>query len=233
LSTAPSLAGCTVSYFDAPGRGEAVRLALVVADVSFTDERVSFLEWRGKKPTLPFGSMPVLTLANGTVITQQRAILRFIGKQAGTYPTDPMAAFRADERMDAVEDLIQKTNFAGAGLEKDAKEAARKEAVETGAAAALLVVVDKHLEIFGYLSHPGSTFDGASVTVADLHCFATTNMIISGLYDGVPGTCLDSFKNIQALRAAVAKETRVAKFYSELAPELNEKLPPSYKALGL
>jgi len=38
------------------------------------------------KATTPWGSMPVLTLADGTVLAQSASLLRFVGKQTGIYP---------------------------------------------------------------------------------------------------------------------------------------------------
>ena len=55
--------------------------------------------------TTPFGKMPVLLLADGTQIGQQRAILRFLGKSTGLYPQDALSAAMVDGVMDATDDV--------------------------------------------------------------------------------------------------------------------------------
>eukprot|EP00966_Prymnesium_polylepis_P135460 3131233-Prymnesium_polylepis.1 len=121
------LQDCKLSYFPLTGRGEACRLALHVKGVPFTDDRVPFPQWGTTKPTTPWMSMPVLTLADGTIAGQQRAILRFIGKQLDLYPKDDLLALRCDEMLDVLDDLQGKINAAGQGKEQAEKESDRKE----------------------------------------------------------------------------------------------------------
>jgi hypothetical protein len=52
------------------------------------------------EPTTAWGGLPQLTLSDGQVIGQQRAILRVVGKAAGLYPEDGLAAARVDEFLD-------------------------------------------------------------------------------------------------------------------------------------
>lgn len=57
----------TVTYFDGPGRGEIVRLALAAGGVEFKDNRVKQTEWpaiKGDASSVPnklFGTMPILS----------------------------------------------------------------------------------------------------------------------------------------------------------------------------
>jgi hypothetical protein len=61
------------------------------------------------KPELPFGSLPVLDVETrgGTIsAAQSNAILRFVGRRAGLYPTDDdVRALKVDEALDLGEDL--------------------------------------------------------------------------------------------------------------------------------
>ena len=102
-----SLNGCKLTYFGLPGRGEAIRLALFLGDIDFNDDRIGFGDWKALKPNTPWGSLPVLTLADGTTqIAQTRAILRFVGKETKLYPIeDHVTAAKIDELLDAVEDM--------------------------------------------------------------------------------------------------------------------------------
>jgi len=66
--------------------------------------------WAKKKPLTPWGTLPTLTLPDGTVVGQQRAIIRYLGKlikhEGHTlYPEDPVSALIVDGLMDMLEDL--------------------------------------------------------------------------------------------------------------------------------
>ena len=50
-----------LTYFDFHGgRGEPARLALSIAGIPFEDDRVLGADWARRKPSTPFGSLPVL-----------------------------------------------------------------------------------------------------------------------------------------------------------------------------
>ena len=92
-------------YFDIPGgRGEPLRIAMHAAGIDYTDERWTFPEFGDKRGELRFRAVPVLEI-DEEVVTQSNAIGRYLGKQAGLYPDDPVQALYCDEVCDAVEDL--------------------------------------------------------------------------------------------------------------------------------
>ena len=92
-------------YFDIDGaRGEAARLAMVIGGVPFEDDRVKFADWESRKPSTPFGALPVLEL-DGQTVAQSNGINRYVGKLAGLYPSDAWQAALCDEAMDAVEEI--------------------------------------------------------------------------------------------------------------------------------
>mmetsp|Transcript_5558 Transcript_5558/g.6419 ORF Transcript_5558/g.6419 Transcript_5558/m.6419 type:complete len:222 (+) Transcript_5558:19-684(+) len=218
------LNNCKLTYFGIPGRGESIRLALSIGKVPFTDDRITFPEWKEIKPNTPWGSLPVLTLSDGSCIAQQRAILRFVGKEVGLYPmNDNLAAAKVDEIMDAAEDIGATTMKAGQGLEKNAKEAARKVACEEGGAVYnLLKRIDAVIGGNGYAV-------GDSLTIADLYLYTGSCNLVSGLYDGVPVDTLDGFENIMQLRRAVRSHAEVCKWYDSMDDQ--SKLPASYSKL--
>jgi glutathione S-transferase len=55
---------------------------------------------------LPFGQVPVLEVAEGTFIGQSAAIMRYLGKRSGLYPSDPIAAAVVDSIIDEENDLL-------------------------------------------------------------------------------------------------------------------------------
>lgn len=80
--------------------------------MDFEDERVEFpklVELRGGQNScnerIPLGSLPVLTLPDGKVITQSLAITRYVSKFSGLYPQDPRQALTVDEVIDTIDDL--------------------------------------------------------------------------------------------------------------------------------
>src|SRR6266550_4247202 len=94
-----------LTYFDFHGgRGEPARLALSIAGIPFEDDRVPGADWPRRKPSTPFGSLPVLEV-DGAIVTQSNGINRYVGKLADLYPSDPWQAALCDEAMEAVEDI--------------------------------------------------------------------------------------------------------------------------------
>ena len=95
------MAGCTVTYFDIAGRGFPVRFVLFHAfgKDGFVDERLKFEDWAARKPTTPLGYLPILTLADGTIVTQTDAIVRWAGSKGEKplYPRDPDVALFVDQ----------------------------------------------------------------------------------------------------------------------------------------
>mmetsp|Transcript_9481 Transcript_9481/g.11353 ORF Transcript_9481/g.11353 Transcript_9481/m.11353 type:complete len:227 (+) Transcript_9481:122-802(+) len=218
-----------LTYFGIPGRGEATRLALAIGNVQFEDERIEFSNWKELKPQTPWGALPYLTLEKGQVIAHQRAILRFVGKEIpGLYPTDDhYKAAKIDELMDAVEDLGSTTMKAGMGVEDKAeKEAARKKCCEEGGPTYALL--DKINTYIGTNTSPFCI--GDSITIADLFVYCTCNSLVSGLFDGVPPTTLDTFDHIMAVRKSVRSHPRVIQFYKTLE-ESGISMPPCYGEL--
>jgi hypothetical protein len=101
-------------YFSFAGRGEGIRLLLNHAGVQFEDRRIQLKEWNsgeaseGLKNQFPNRQVPCLELPDGRKYGQGNAILRFLGKKHGYYPTDPMEAFRCEEYIDVYRDLVNR-----------------------------------------------------------------------------------------------------------------------------
>ena len=208
-----------MSYFPMPGRAECIRIALVVGDVqNWEDRRLTYNDWLSIKPSSPWGSMPILELADGSSMGQSRSILRFVGKVIGLYPSgDVLSETRVDELMDSVDDAFTLVNKTGMGLEQSAKEAARAalflpEAEGTAAGATLqhLSKIDAFIGAHGR----GGFAVGGSLTVADLYIATQLAIITSGFLDGVPLNALDGFPRIQAVRASVMTHPTVAAWYA-------------------
>ena len=98
-------------YFDIPGKGECIRLALKHGNIPFEDRRVKKFDDEQLKSTLTFGQLPCLRLEEGTneevSICQSAAILRYIGTFTGLYPKDAAVAALVDSIMDFEGDAFQ------------------------------------------------------------------------------------------------------------------------------
>ena len=173
-----------LTYFNAPGRAVITRICLGAAGIPYTYASVpswsALLELRGPSgasPACPLGSLPVLTLPSGAVVTQSGAHYRYAAKKAGLYPRDDAeAALRIDEVLGICDDVLAKVPQGG---EPAAKAAARA-----------AFVADKLPIFFNYLTAQlgaGPFFGGARADLADLAVFALTHGIAAGSWDHVDG----------------------------------------------
>mmetsp|Transcript_9250 Transcript_9250/g.21490 ORF Transcript_9250/g.21490 Transcript_9250/m.21490 type:complete len:244 (-) Transcript_9250:159-890(-) len=219
-----SLPNCKLIYFPVSSRGEAVRLALHLADIPFEDKRVGFAEWGALKPTTPWGSLPVLELADGTVVGQSRAITRFVGRRTNLYPSDDLLAALADECMDGADDVMSVTMREGLGLSGAEKAQKRQLACQPGGATfvACQRVEALYERAARRLGHQGPYLTG-ELTVADLYVFACTGHTVSGFFDGVEPGFITAFPLVQAVRKAVATIPKLVAYYeAEASKPYNE-----------
>jgi len=105
----------TISYFDIRGLAEVPRLILAAGGQEFKDDRCAFSrnadgsyhrgDWEERKKSAPYGQMPLLTLADGTVIAQSSAIVRFLSKKFHLTGANEIEAALIDAQHEAVQDL--------------------------------------------------------------------------------------------------------------------------------
>lgn len=71
-----------------------------------------------EKKQLSFGQLPALSIDDGATIVQSAAIMRYVGKLAGLYPTnDDIKAAKIDSIMDQEADIfapVSVTRYRGA-----------------------------------------------------------------------------------------------------------------------
>lgn len=174
-----------LTYFDFHGgRGEPARLALHIGGIPFEDHRFAFPEFAELRKATPFGQVPTLHV-DGTLVTQSDAILRYAGKLAGLYPTDPYQALLCDEVTYVVEDANVKLgpSFRMTG---DEQKAARL-ALVNGSMPVYLRWLEAQL-----LAHGGQYFADNRLTVADLKVFVDVRNLNSGRLDHVPTDLVQS-----------------------------------------
>ena len=197
-----------LTYFDFDGgRGEPVRLALVLGGVPFEDDRVKFNDWGARKSGTPFGALPVLEV-DGVVISQSNTITRYVGKLTKLYPEDPWQAALCDEVMDAVEDLNGRIGVTMAISDPAAKKAAREE-LAAGPMSVHLERLNAYLE-----SRGGEYFADNRLTVADLKIFSLVSHLSSGMLDYIPADLADSVAPLLVAHSARLKmHPKIAAYY--------------------
>ena len=168
-----------LNYFDFHGgRAEPVRLALHLGGVAFEDHRFTFPEFAAFRTTTPFGQVPTLHV-DGLQVTQSDAILRYAGKLAGLYPTDPLQALLCDEVAYVVEEASVRIGptFRMSGEEQKAARLA----LVNGSIPVYLAWLQAQLA-----AHGGEFFADNRLTVADLKVFVDVRGLNSGRLDHVP-----------------------------------------------
>lgn len=207
------LENCTLTYFGIPGRAETVRMALALSGLKFNDERIQGADFGKRKAAgeFPFGSLPVLTLADGTKICQSRSMLRFVGKLAGLYPHCPVAAAHVDAVVDAIEDFYDIVMSSTRGVDKKSPEflEKRKEVATTGK---LAQAVDK-LEAF-VQKHGSEGFAvGKQLTLADMHIYSVITFFGAGFWDGIPIDFTNKHARLTSIRKNTASHKAIAAYY--------------------
>ena len=183
-------------YFDMNGgAGEPIRLAFRHGNIAFEDVRVKFADWPALKPKAKFGQMPFLEV-DGEVYAQSMAILRYVGRLVGLYPTDPLEALRVDELLDCFLDVRGKMSTTYA-LPEAEKIAIRKKLAEEFIKPRLQCLEDR-VGKQGYAV-------GNKLSIADLVIACDIAGMQSGRLDGIEPTIADAHVNLQKICKNVHK----------------------------
>eukprot|EP01060_Flectonema_neradi_P032962 TRINITY_DN5385_c0_g1_i1.p1 TRINITY_DN5385_c0_g1~~TRINITY_DN5385_c0_g1_i1.p1 ORF type:complete len:219 (+),score=48.50 TRINITY_DN5385_c0_g1_i1:48-704(+) len=204
-----------IVYFPAPGRVEPIRLALILGGVTFEDQRVSSEQWGALKKVVEPKQLPLMYIGD-KVIGQSAAQMRYAGRISKfegkpLYPTDPLLALQVDEFVDYVSEMHGPMATAFKMQNQDEKRAFRAKAFATGG--------DIHKWISYVDSLLGKSRSGFAVgdhlTIADLATFCWYQPLKSGFFDGLPVSCFDEFKNIEAHKRKIASIPAVKAYYAE------------------
>ncbi|MCV2370772.1 glutathione S-transferase [Roseateles oligotrophus] len=200
-----------LTYFDFHGgRAEPARLAFHIGGVAFEDHRFSFPEFEEVRKTTPLNQVPVLHV-DGVQVTQCDAIIRYAGKLAHLYPSDPFQALLCDEVMCVVEEASVKLgpSFRMSGEEQ--KQA--RLALVNGSMPVYLRWLQKQL-----LAHGGEYFADNRLTVADLKVFVDVRGLNSGRLDHVPRDLVEQVAPaLNAHMQRVEQTPAIAQYYAKFA----------------
>jgi prostaglandin-H2 D-isomerase / glutathione transferase len=196
----------TLTYFDIPtSRGEECRLALFLAEVPFTDERLSREQWEARKSSAPFGALPIFTSEGRPPLAQSNAILRMIGSQHGLLPADSWESARHEAVMCSVEEMRARLGPTGRIKDPAEKQKAR-EALATAYFPEWSGQLEKQIT--------GPFLGGAAISVADLKIFVALSTLLAGKIDHIPTDTFKPFPKLIALVEAVKTHPRIVEWYA-------------------
>lgn len=198
-----------LTYFDFHGgRAEPARLAMAIGGIAFEDHRFSFPEFAEVRKTTPLGQVPTMHV-DGVQVTQSDAILRYVGKLAGLYPTDPFQALLCDE----VTAVVEETNVKfgpSFRLTGDAQKEART-ALVNDVLPVYLTWLQNQLSAQG-----GEFFADNRLTIADLKVFVDMRGLNSGRLDHVPADIVEIVAPaLNAHMRSIAQTPAVARYYAQ------------------
>jgi glutathione S-transferase len=194
-----------VTYFNIKARAEPIRLALTIGGIAFEDERIGKEQFVSLKEqnAWPFRQLPILTV-DGKIIAQSTAILRYVGKLSGLYPSDPYQAALVDMIISQVQDLEGAMKPSGAEQDQEKKLKMRSE-LASNVFPSMLQDLDRVIQ-----QHGGKYAVGDSISIADLFLYQANTSYSSGAYDGIPPTLFQPYVHIQKVVAAVKTHPKVA-----------------------
>lgn len=194
------------------------------------DMRLSGSEWEERyKKLMPYGQVPVL-IVDSKPIAQSKTILRYVGKIATfhgrpLYPTDPLAAAKVDEVIDAFDDLwiLLAPTFR---IEDQKRKEHMRQALFSpqGEATKFILIFEGILAE----SANGYVVAEAGLTIADLTYFCVLNFIRSGFTDGLDPSLFVQYPYITKHKEMIAKLPKIKEYYQD-AKQSNPTNIPSYE----
>ncbi len=202
-----------LTYFNAAGRAEPVRIALFMAGAPFEDHRLNFQEFMGLKAegAFPLGSVPVLQV-DGVKFPQTAAMLRYAARlgDTGLYPTDAVKALAVDSVLDTFNDTLSNL-LTPSFYERDP---AKKLELRAAFADGPMKVVFRHAEEL--LASSGGPFVlGATMSIADLVLAQQVLAIRGGNLDGITTDHLAPYPHLNALTDAYLAEPRIVAYMAK------------------
>ena len=155
-------------YFKGRGSAEPIRILAAIAKVQVEDQYITTHD-QWKAAAKPYGQVPVLILDNGELLSQSKAIIGYLGRAHGLYPTDNLEIARTEEVMEAASDFNTELSKA---FTADKTLRATTIAGFKQTCARWLSVWDKHLKGKQF-------FVGNKVTVADIVAFKVLEDLVN------------------------------------------------------
>eukprot|EP00754_Rhynchopus_humris_P003727 Rhum_TRINITY_DN11943_c0_g2::Rhum_TRINITY_DN11943_c0_g2_i1::g.47965::m.47965/K04097/HPGDS; prostaglandin-H2 D-isomerase / glutathione transferase len=202
--------GMKLTYLEGPGRADTQRLLCALGGFELSaDVQLGDPAWKELKPTVAPQQLPLFDV-KGRTFGQSAAQQRYLARLAGLYPDDIMEAFEVDELVDYVniECFAPIDKLYGTFATEDLRKAYGAACVAKGGELhKWLTFIDGRLA--------GREFAvGEKLTFADAAIFAGIQPLRSEFYPGVPGNCLDGFRNIMKHANMMATLPKVKAYYA-------------------
>jgi len=207
-----------LTYFQAEGRAEKIRLAFVLGKIAFEDNRIAGEQWPTVKAQAKFGQVPLIEI-DGVQYAQSSALLRYAGRVAGLYPQDPLEALRVDEVIGLTEDVG--ASFGGQYAirgNSSLTEEQKKEQLQAFFDKVAAETLPKFLGFFDKVAAANTTGSGflvgTSVTLADVVVYAQFRPVMEGQVP-VSKTIFDAHPALTAHYAKISAIPEVQAWYSK------------------
>lgn len=203
-------------YFDARGLGEPIRYILKLKDISFKDIRVPM---DPMPPTIPsevarlcrFGQVPVLKMGE-KLLTQSRAICRFLSKKHDLVGKDDFEAATCDEFVDAAFDYWQMWMASFTAQDEDKKAELRKVAEGKGR--------DRYLKSYNDILSSKDQGNGPVYLVGD--GLTWTDLYVANVLDNIQRAfevdVLTEFPTLHAWSQNVFDTPKIKEYIQERPP---------------
>jgi glutathione S-transferase len=196
-----------LTYFDAAGRGEPIRVALYMAGLSFDDQRLQFPDFAALKAqgAFPLGSVPVLTV-DGVTYAQTASILRYVARLGNTdlYPTDPLVGLHVDTVLDTFNDTLASALTPSFREQDPTRKLEMRAVFADGPLQTCCSYVER---VLGQTDGP--FVGGHTLTIADIVVALQVLQMRNGVLDGITSAHVASFPRLNALVDAYLDHPRV------------------------
>lgn len=212
-------------YFDLPGQGEKVRLALTLAGLPFEDKRVSWPDWATLKPTMKYGQLPLLKVGDEELY-QSNAMLKYVALASGKLyppPSDLTAQVLCDEMLFLATDMLNawvpplysaiRPNVLGHEFDDEDQQ---KELVKKMRTTFVEETMPKFMKFFTReLEMTQGFLAGKDPTIADCALVPLLHSFTKGQFDHVPSNCLEAYPVVAEYLERFLALPEVKAFYDE------------------
>jgi len=197
-----------LTYFNARGRAENIRMLFALAGQEFQDVRMGTdgEKWEDVKKNFPLAALPVLEI-DGKQLNQSKAIASYLARELGFYGANSWETAKVDEISGTVEDLW--LPYLEAMFSKDdkaQKDATMKKLFEEKAPILLKFLEDqlcKNNEGQGF-------FVGNKISLADLNFHTSVETLEASSMLG-----LEKYPKLTALKARIEAHDKLAPYLAK------------------
>lgn len=191
----------TVTYFDAAGRAEILRLILTYKGKEFEDKRISRDKWPEIKPTTPFGQLPFVEI-DGKAFAQTVAIANFFAREFNLYGKTNLDCLKIDQLVQLIEDFVQEVGKCYREPD-EAKKAELEKKIKEESAPKYLGFIEKMLE-----ENKGQHLVGDDYTYGDLVIYD----LVTGFLGTYTSAAVDKYPLVKALAEKIGNNERIKSF---------------------